>query len=474
MENTLNRTLAAHRAALEKREYSSVELTRAYLSRIDACDGALGAFLALDESGALRAAEEADARLMRGECLHALDGIPFAAKDNLCTKGLATTCASRMLAHYEPPYDATVIARLRAHGGVLLGKLNMDEFGMGSSTEHSAFGVTKNPKDPSRVAGGSSGGAAAAVAAGEIPYALATDTGGSIRQPASFCGVVGLKPTYGALSRYGLVAFASSLDCVGVLARSVEDCGTVFSSLLGRDERDMTSLDFKDASLDGALRSVSGMRLGVIQGELGNATVQGAVRRAVTLLDRLGVPSADASLPTPQEALGAYYVISCAEASANLARFDGIRYGSGATEAKTLAERYLQSRSEGFGDEVKRRILFGTYVLSEKNREAYYLRACRVRDAIRHQMAAELERCDVLILPSAPTTAFLLGEKQSPEQMYQADLCTVYASLAGFPAVSVPFGCDENGLPLAVQLIAPPMQEARLLAVARAIEEVMA
>lgn len=474
METILNRTLAEHRLALDQKEYSSAELTRAYLSKIEKEDQALGAFLALDPDGALRAAQQADDRLMRGECLHRLDGIPFAAKDNLCTKGIPTTCGSRMLAAYQPPYNATVIERSQSRGGVLIGKLNMDEFGMGSSTEHSAYAVTRNPHDHSRVAGGSSGGAAAAVASGEIPYALATDTGGSIRQPAAFCGVLGLKPTYGALSRYGLVAFASSLDCVGVLARSAEECKTVFSSLLGRDERDMTSMDHKGFSSQPLTRSLANLRLGVIDGALGDASVQGAVCDAVALLSNMGMSSSTVILPTPQEALGAYYVISCAEASANLARFDGIRYGCGAVEAETLVERYRESRSKGFGDEVKRRILFGTYVLSEKNRDAYYLRACRVRDEIKRRMLAEFEHCDVMILPSAPTTAFLIGEMQTPEQMYQADLCTVYASLAGFPALSVPFGKDEKGMPLAVQLIAPPMQEERLLCVAQAIEEVMA
>lgn len=466
MDQIMFRSLAEHRRALERGDYTSVELLETYLSQIEKYERNIGAFLTLDQNRAYRAAKMSDERRQKGELLHALDGIPFAVKDNLCTEGLRTTCASRMLQNYIPPYDATVVARLRSLGGVLVGKLNMDEFGMGSSTEHSALGVTRNPHDLERVPGGSSGGPAAAVAAGEIPFALASDTGGSVRQPAAFCGVLGLKPTYGALSRYGLIAFASSLDCVGIMARNADDCALVFSSLLGQDAYDMTSVQY---DLKETTETLADLRLGVVDTALGNDdTVQAATR----VLAEKGMKCVRISLPSPDQALSAYYVISSAEASSNLARFDGVRYGHRSTDASTPDQLYENSRLEGFGDEVKRRILFGTYVLSADHRENYYLRACFVREKIKRKMKEQLRSCDVIILPSAPTTAFRFGAWQSTREMYMSDLCTVYASLAGYPALSVPFGKDANGLPRSVQLIAPPMQEGRLLQLAKALEEV--
>lgn len=474
MEEILFRSLAAHQRALEQGEYSAEELLSLYLNRIDAYDERLGAFLTLDREEATVAARRSDACRREGRALHALDGIPFAAKDNLCTQGLRTTCGSRMLKDYIPPYDATVISRLRAHGSILVGKLNMDEFGMGSSTEHSALGVTRNPHDPTRVPGGSSGGAAAAVAAGEIPFALASDTGGSVRQPAAFCGVLGLKPTYGALSRYGLVAFASSLDCVGLITRNATDCARVMASLVGKDCCDATTLTHPFSDFDLENTTLADLRLGVVDTRLGNESVSDAVAKAAQLLSLGGMHCTDARLPDPEQALAAYYVLSSAEASSNLSRFDGVRYGHRSTSADTLQALYENSRAEGLGDEVKRRILFGVYVLSAGNREDYYLRASYVRDRIRREMEEQFTKCDLLLLPTAPTAAFHFGERQTPEEMYASDLCTVYASLAGYPAVSVPLGKDADGMPLAVQLIAPPMCEARLLRAAWALEEGMA
>ena len=472
MKTIFERSLSAHERALASGEYSAEELCRAFLDRIEETDRELGAFLTVAKDQAIQAARASDVRRRAKQPLHALDGIPFAVKDNFCTNGIPTTCAGRMLEGYLPPYDATVVERMRSCGGVLLGKLNMDEFGMGSSTEHSAYRITRNPIDPTRVPGGSSGGAAAAVAAGEAPFAIASDTGGSVRQPAAFCGVLGLKPTYGALSRYGMVAFASSLDCVGLITRSADDCARVFSALLGKDAHDATSLAYAASDLDFDENMLKSLRLGVVDMQLESRTVSNAVSQAVAALCERGAVASSAELPTPMEALAAYYVISSAEASSNLARFDGIRYGKRSAQADTLSELYENSRREGFGAEVKRRILFGTYVLSVGNREDYYLRACEVREKIRRTMAKQFEGCDLLILPVTPTPAFRIGEYRTPKQMYEADLCTVYASLAGYPAISVPFGKTADGLPLAVQLIAPPMCEGRLLSVARLLEEV--
>lgn len=470
MDEIVFRTLAEHRRALDKGEYSSAELLACYLDRIAQIDPQIGAFLTLNTDSARELAKLSDLRRKNGERVSILDGIPFGVKDNLCTRGIRTTCASRMLEHYVPPYDATVVSQMYAQGGVLLGKLNMDEFGMGSSTEHSALGVTRNPHDQTRVPGGSSGGPAAAVAAGEVPFALASDTGGSVRQPAAFCGVLGLKPTYGVLSRYGLVAFASSLDCVGVMTRSAEDCALVFSALLGKDSHDATSIEHGGLGSWSQIQ-LSGVRLGVSDTDFGSMEARQTVETVRSKLSQWGMATAMASLPLPEQALAAYYVISSAEASSNLSRFDGVRFGHRSTQAANLTQMYDNSRFEGLGDEVKRRILFGTYVLSVGNRDAFYLRACYVREKIKREMQKVFENCDVLLLPTAPTTAFSFGEKHSPSQMYASDLCTVYANLSGFPALSVPVGKDQHGLPRAVQLIAPPMREDLLLRVAKALEE---
>ena len=475
MKSLTERTLAEHRAALDAGEYSSAELTRAFLREIKQKEPTVGAFLTLDAEGALRAAEESDKRRKRGETRGGLDGIPYAIKDNFCTRGLRTTCASRMLEHFVPPYDATVVEKLRDAGCVLLGKLNLDEFAMGSSNELSALGVTRNPHDPAYVAGGSSGGSAAAVAACEVPFSIGSDTGGSVRQPAAFCGVVGLKPTYGVISRYGMVAMASSLDCVGVLARNADDTAAVLSALVGTDGRDMTvtahpSADF-EKSLSLPLKKV---RVAVVRELIGDEEVSRGVieatKAAVERLRACGAEIGEVSLPSPEQALASYCVLSAAEASSNMARFDGVRYGRRSENGEDLFSLYANSRAEGFGTEVKRRILFGSYMLSEKNRSLYYDRAVAVRENIRKSLLESLETYDLILTPTAPTAAFRRGDAFTPAQQRRADLCAVYASLAGLPAVSVPFGKNADGLPLAVQLTAAPLEEGLLLAAAKLLE----
>jgi len=475
MKQMIERSVTEHAAALRKKEYSARELTEAYLGRIAALDGELGAYITVTEEEALRAADQSDARRAKGESLGALDGIPYGLKDNICTRGIPTTCASRMLANYLPPYDATVAERLGARGGVLLGKLNMDEFGMGSATEHSAWGVTRHPLDPHRVAGGSSGGSAAAVAAHLAAYALGSDTGGSIRQPASFCGVVGMKPTYGRVSRYGLVAFASSLDQIGPMTQTVADNALVLAAIAGRDERDANTLAerFSDGGLTGDV-DLHGVRIGLPRELLGEGiapAVREAVLGAVHWYERMGAEVRELSIPTLRDALAAYYVISSAEASSNLARFDGIRYGVRAEGAETLEEVYRRSRSEGFGEEVKRRIMLGTFVLSAGYQDAYYQRAMAVRARLRRELEQALDTCEVLLSPTAPTTAYRIGETgKDPVAAYRGDLCGVAANLAGLPAISVPCGNDENGLPIGLQLMGKPREEAALYRIAHAWE----
>lgn len=470
MKQWLNRSIGAHRAALDAGEYSAVALTRACLERIAAERETVGAFLSVDAEGALAAAEASDQRLRRGERIGSLDGIPFSLKDNISAQGLPLTCASAMLENYKAPYDATVTARLKAAGAILLGKNNMDEFAMGSSCEYSALGVTRNPHDPKRVPGGSSGGSAAAVAAGEAVFALGTDTGGSVRQPASFCGVYGLKPTYGAISRYGVAAMASSMDAVGIFTGTAEDCGTVFEVLRGKDRRDPTSTDGSDAL------SASGehpLRIAVISSLMGEGVapeVQACLQTVSDCLRASGAVFEEAELPVPKQAMAAYSVLSCAEAASNLARYDGVRFGHRSSRADTVAELYANSRGEGFGKEVKRRILFGTDMLRSENRERYYLGAQRVRRMICERMEELLMRYDLLLTPTTPTAAFQRGSIRSPEELYCADMCTVYANLSGFPALSVPVGTDRNGLPLAVQFTARPFAETLLFRTAKQLE----
>ena len=471
MKELLQNGICAHAAHLQSGDYSSADLTRACLEQMDARENDVGAFLTVDAEGALTAARESDARRARGECRGILDGIPFALKDNICARGLRLTCASRILENYIAPYDATVTARLKDAGAVLVGKTNMDEFAMGSTTGYSALGQTSNPWNPDCVPGGSSGGSAAAVGAREVPFALGSDTGGSVRQPAAFCGVYGLKPTYGAISRYGLASMASSLDCIGILAHSARDTAAVFSAIAGKDGYDATALDAPRIDLDKLLKP---LRVGVVADftkDRVSADVWEAMQRAIALLSDRGAVLEEVHLPMPEEALAAYSVISCAELSSNLSRYDGVHFGRRAAGATDLRTLYAASRGEGFGAEVKRRVLFGMDMLRAENRERYYVRAQRVRELILHKMTALSERYDLLLSPTAPTVAFEKGKTPPPASLYYADLCTVYASLAGFPALSIPFGFDGNGLPLAVQLTARPCAEELLLRTASVFEE---
>ncbi|HST27052.1 MAG TPA: Asp-tRNA(Asn)/Glu-tRNA(Gln) amidotransferase subunit GatA [Rudaea sp.] len=454
--------------ALRARKISAAESTRQALAAAQA-RADLNAFVTLDEQAALGAAARADAALAAGDA-SALAGIPFVHKDIFCTKGMRTTCASRMLENFVPPYDAAVVERLAAHAAVSLGKANMDEFAMGSSNENSFFGAVKNPWDATRVPGGSSGGSAAAVAAGIVPFATGTDTGGSIRQPAAFCGITGLKPTYGRVSRYGMIAYASSLDCAGVLARSAGDCARVFAAMAGHDARDATSVDRPCDDYVGALSTtLQGIKIGVAREYFGagvEAGVDAATREALREFEKLGATLVDVSLPYAHLAIPAYYVIAPAEASSNLARYDGVRYGHRCADPQSLEDMYARSRGEGFGAEVKRRILVGTYALSAGYYDAYYLRAQRARRVIANDFAEAFKQVDLIAGPTTPTVAFKLGEKTSdPLAMYAADVNTVAVNLAGLPAISIPAGFSEN-LPVGLQLIAPAFAEARLLATA--------
>jgi len=435
----------------------------------------LNAFIALDAERAEAAASAADAARAEGRDTPLL-GIPFAHKDIFCTRGLRTTCASRMLADFVPPYDAHVTERLDVAGAVLVGKTNMDEFAMGSSNENSAFGAVANPWDGTRVPGGSSGGSAAAVAAGIVPFATGTDTGGSIRQPAAFCGITGLKPTYGRVSRYGMIAYASSLDCGGVLARTAEDCAHVLAALAGHDPRDATSaqrpVDDYVAALD---QPWAGLRIGVAREYFGAGVDHGvaaAVHAALRALEQQGARLVDVSLRNAHHAIAAYYVIAPAEASSNLSRYDGVRYGHRCANPTSLEDLYTRSRAEGFGAEVQRRILTGTYVLSAGYYDAYYLRAQRVRRRIADDFAAAFAEVDLIAGPTTPTPAFRLGEKSGdPLALYAADVNTVAVNLAGLPAISLPAGFVD-GLPVGLQLIGPAFAEARLLAAAHRLQQV--
>jgi aspartyl-tRNA(Asn)/glutamyl-tRNA(Gln) amidotransferase subunit A len=471
----LNATLTELAARLARRELSSVELTRACLERIARLNGALNAFITVDEERALADARRADERLAHGEG-GPLTGIPVAHKDILCTRGMLTTCGSRMLANYRSPYDAHVVERLAEAGSVLLGKCNMDEFAMGSSSESSYFGPVRNPWDRGRVPGGSSGGSAAAVAARMTPAATGTDTGGSIRQPAAFSGVCGLKPTYGAVSRYGLVAFASSLDQAGPLARSAEDLAVLMNAMAGFDARDSTSVERPKEDYSRHLNTeLKGLRVGLPSEYFGEGIEPGvrrAVEEAVRRLEAQGARAVPLELPNAKLGIAVYYVIAPAEASSNLARFDGVRYGHRASHYADLADMYRRTRAEGFGAEVKQRILVGTYVLSHGYYDAYYLQAQKVRRLIAGDFAAAFERCDVILGPTAPSTAFELGTKtDDPVQMYLNDIFTVGAPLAGLPALSIPCGFDERGLPVGLQLTGNYFSEARLLGIAHRYQQ---
>ncbi len=463
--------------------------------RIEETDPDLGAFLTINKEQIARRVEEVQKGLKSGVYTGPLAGVPVAAKDNICTKGLRTTCGSRMLEHFVPAYDATVITRLQDAGMIVLGKTNMDEFAMGSTTETSAFRVTKNPWNPGHVPGGSSGGSCAAVAAGMVPLALGSDTGGSVRQPAAFCGVVGLKPTYGRVSRYGLVAYASSMDQIGPVGQTVADCRALYEVMAGFDEKDGTSVRKEerlavvtgDENRRGAVHrtdcpdevrteQIKGMRIGVPKeyfGEGVSTEVSASVKKAAELLAGNGAVVEEVSLPMTEYAVAAYYIIACGEASSNLSRFDGVKYGYRTVEAETLHDMYKKSRTEGFGEEVKRRILSGSFLLSEGYYDAYYLKALKVRRLIKEEYESVFQYYDCLLTPVTPDTAPELGKSlQNPLRMYQADVNTVAVNLAGLPALSVPCGFDAKGLPIGVQFVGNAFCEETLFAVAEAYEAV--
>jgi aspartyl-tRNA(Asn)/glutamyl-tRNA(Gln) amidotransferase subunit A len=464
-------------AMLAAREISSVELVQSCADRTKAVDSRVKAFNSLDVDHALHMARASDERRATGQVRGVLDGIPVGFKDVIAVEGQPLTCSSKMLANFISPYDATVTAKLKGAGAIPFGRLNMDEFAMGSSTENSAFGPTSNPWDLSRVPGGSSGGSAAAVASGELPLTLGSDTGGSIRQPAALCGIVGLKPTYGLVSRFGLAAYASSLDQIGTMTRTVEDAALLLGVIAGHDERDSTSFRAEVPDYRAELAKRKGpWRLGVPKEFFGaglDPEVGTAVRAAIEHYREAGCEIREVSLPLAAEyAIAVYYLIATAEASSNLARYDGIRYGHRAAKAKDVVDLYFQSRAEGFGDEVKRRIILGTHVLSSGYYDAYYLRAQKVRTLIRNEFAAVLKDCDALLSPTSPTAAFKLGEKSSdPLAMYLTDIYTISVNLAGLPGVSVPCGFTTGGLPIGLQIIGRPFDESALLAIAGHYEQ---
>lgn len=468
-------SLAELKQQLESRSLSALELVDASYTRIAETEPKVQAFLTLDEARARDAARAMDDRYAKGEAAGLLAGIPVGIKDNIVTEGLRTTCASRFLDNFVPVYHATVVHKLHEAGAITIGKLNMDEFAMGGSNENSAYQVTRNPWDLDRVPGGSSGGSAAAVAAGQVPFALGSDTGGSIRQPASYCGVVGLKPTYGLVSRFGLVAFASSLDQIGPLTRSVEDAALALQSIAGYDNMDSTSAKVDVPHYSQALTGdVKGLRIGVPKEYMGEGVdpkVKEAVMAALSVYESLGATWEEVSLPHTEYAVAAYYLLASSEASSNLARFDGVRYGVRIDHPDNLLDLYMRSRSEGFGQEVKRRIMLGTYALSSGYYDAYYLKAQKVRTLIKRDFDQAFEKYDLLIAPTAPTAAFKIGEQiDNPLQMYMNDILTIPVSLAGIPAISVPCGLAD-GLPVGLQIIGKPFDESTVLRAAHAYEQ---
>ncbi|OIO61346.1 MAG: Asp-tRNA(Asn)/Glu-tRNA(Gln) amidotransferase GatCAB subunit A [Alphaproteobacteria bacterium CG_4_10_14_0_2_um_filter_63_37] len=469
-------SIQAALTALNKGELSSRELTQHYLGRIAAHNDRLNAYITVTAESALAQADAADAARKAGSA-GPLAGIPIAQKDIFVTEGVRTTCGSKMLGHWNPPYTATVVEKLNAAGTVMLGKANMDEFAMGSSNETSAFGPVRNPLDETRIPGGSSGGSAAAVAGDLALAATGTDTGGSIRQPAACCGVVGLKPTYGRSSRYGMIAFASSLDQAGPIAKTVADCGLLLNAMAGHDPKDSTSIDREGEDFTALIgRDIKGMKIGLPKEYFGAGVAPDVARQiqaAAKALADQGAEIVEVSLPHTEYAVPAYYIIAPAECSSNLARFDGVRFGHRAQGAKNLLEMYVKSRSEGFGSEVKRRIMLGTYALSSGYYDAYYLKAQKVRTRIREDFEAAFAQVDLLLTPTAPTTAFKIGEKvDDPLTMYLSDIATIPASLAGVPAIAVPFGKGIDGMPIGAQLIGPHWGEAKLLQVAAVLEGV--
>jgi aspartyl-tRNA(Asn)/glutamyl-tRNA(Gln) amidotransferase subunit A len=465
------------RGKIASGEIKSVDATEAVFSRIEKYDGQVGAYISTFKEYALSRAEAVDAKIAGGERVGLLAGVPVSVKDNICTSFAPTTCASKILEGFKSPYDAGVVERLVGTDAVIIGKTNMDEFAMGSSTENSGLKQTVNPWDASCVPGGSSGGSAAAVAAGMCFAALGSDTGGSVRQPASFCGVVGLKPTYGRVSRFGLVAYGSSLDQIGPLTRTVGDCALMMNVIAGRDLSDSTSVDEKIAPVCDYLaeldKPVEGLRIGTVPAFVGgaDAEVQQALADAIEVYKGLGAEVVEVGMPHLDYAIAAYYVVATAEASSNLARYDGVHYGHRTERPRDYIEVYTKSRAEGFGKEVKRRIMLGTYALSSGYYDAYYLKALKVRNLIRGDFARAFERCDCIMMPVSPTTAFKIGEKiNDPLTMYLSDVYTISANLAGIPAISVPCGFDKKNLPIGLQILSPVFTEDRLLRIARMYE----
>ncbi len=473
-EPLFSRTIVELAGLLEAKSISSVELTGAVVARTKAVDDRVKAFNSFDEADALAQAAASDARRAGGQARGPLDGIPIGLKDVIAVTGQPLTASSKMLANFVSPYDATVTQKLKQAGAVIWGRLNLDEFAMGSSTENSAFHTTRNPYDLECVPGGSSGGSAAAVAAGAAIATLGSDTGGSIRQPAALCNVVGLKPTYGLVSRYGLIAFASSLDQIGPFTRTVEDAAMVLQAIAGHDERDSTSFQTEIPDYRTALQSKKGpWKLGIPKeyfGEGLDPEVGAAVQKAIEHYKSLGCEIVDVSLPHTDYGVGVYYIIATAECSSNLARYDGVRYGHRSKEAKDLNELYFKSRAEGFGPEVKRRIILGTYVLSSGYYDAYYLRAQKFRTLIRNDFMEAYKTVDAILTPTSPTPAFKRGAKADPLAMYLCDVYTIGANLAGLPGLSVPCGFSQSGLPIGLQIIGQPFREADLLAIANAYD----
>jgi len=458
---------------LNNKEISSVEVTKDYLEKIKGKDEKVHAYITVTEEEALAAANAADEKLASGENVSPLCGVPMSVKDNICTKSIKTTCASKILGNFIPPYSATLWNKLEGAGSVILGKVNLDEFAMGVSTETSYFGVTKNPYDLGRVSGGSSGGSAACVAADMAVYSIGTDTGGSVRQPASYCGVVGVKPTYGRVSRYGLVAYASSLDQAGVLAQNVGDAALVLSEMSGLDSYDSTTVDYAVDYMDDLNKGCKDFTIGVPKEYFENIDndVKDAIYKALKTYESLGAKIEEFSMDTVKYALPAYYIIGCAEASSNLAMFDGVRYGFRSEDITDLDSLYKKSRSEGFGAEVKRRIMLGTYALSAGYYDAYYKKALKVRTLVSKKFDEAFSKYDVIITPVSPSTAFEIGENENdPVKRYMADICTTPINLAGLPAMSVPCGYDSKNLPIGMQILAKPFNEKAMFRAGAAFE----
>jgi len=470
-------TMEDIKSGLERKKFTAQELVAGVYKKIDEVEDKVGAYITLSQDLAIKQAKDIDSAMDRGENVGPLAGMPIAIKDNICTEGIKTTCASKMLHDFIPPYDATVVKKLKDAGAIIIGKTNMDEFAMGSSTENSAFKVTKNPWRLDRVPGGSSGGSAAAVAAGMAFMALGSDTGGSIRQPAAFCGVVGLKPTYGLVSRYGLVAFASSLDQIGPITKSVKDCALTLDVIQGKDPKDATTVDVRNTSsyLREIEKGIEGLKIAIprefFPGSL-DSQISNEIMESMFMLKGLGATIDEISLPITDEGLSAYYIISSAEASSNLGRFDGIKYGYRSENYADIEELILNSRTEGFGIETKRRIMLGTYTLTSGYYDAYYNRAQKVREKIKQQFKEIFSKYDLIISPTSPVLPFPIGEKiGNPLDMYLSDIYTISANLAGIPAISLPCGFCQEGLPIGLQIIGGPFSESKIFRAAYALEQ---